>query len=114
MVEQVESFRAKLECHVLTQRRILHQREVDITEAWPDHDIAAQVTEAWHRRENARVEPAIHATDSLDRTIYIRAERVRQAVDRSIAGDDVHGVAGLNLHNRSQLPTSDNSILFER
>src|SRR6476620_3252489 len=97
----------------LTDFSFLHQRKIRIVESWTDNDVPAQIAEAHHRREHARIEPPIHAAENCDWSSHVRPQRSSDASHRAVRSYDVHGIAALRLENDGQLPILEKPVAPE-
>src|SRR5688500_2561275 len=113
MIEEIKNLKSKLKRHFIIELGILQQGGIDVAETGTDDDVAPEIAEAWNSREPARIKPTIDATRNLDRSGHIRSHRIGYTVDRGVAGDQVYGIAALQLHDRADLPAILNSIAPE-
>ena len=64
MICDVEKLGTELQVSLFADARILHDREIEVTESRPDRDVAPSIAEGQRRigRERSRVKPLRQAT----------------------------------------------------
>src|SRR5262245_17517459 len=114
VVKEVEELGPELRSHPLAKPGVLDDRKISVIEPRPDDHVASQAAEARDRPKYRGLEPAVYAADDLDRPGYVRTERVGDAVDDAIAGNDIERVAALSLDYRGKFPALDKPAAAER
>src|SRR6185503_7538681 len=114
LVEQVENVSPQPPLVAPGHRHTFADREIGAAERRTDHGIAAERAEAGYGYQRRRIEPLVHRADDRDRSGAVGAHGVRQAVERTVARDDVERIAALRLDDGRQLPAARQRVPAER
>src|SRR5580658_844991 len=123
MVQSIEGIRAYLQSDILANLSLLNQRNVHVSEARPDDDVAAEVSKrAPLVVEHGRVLDIFHVgriavegwtKTCLDGTGYAWAQR-GSSCKRSIAGLETNGITALQRNDGRELPSVLPAVPMER
>src|SRR5205814_8356013 len=106
VVEKVKHFPTKFDQLVFSQLRALNHREVGVAKSWSNHYVTTKISKTSHRYHKRRnIKPAVRTAENRDWTCYVGPQRIVCACERGVMNDDVHRIASLQLHNRTELPT---------
>ena len=101
MIKEIKKLSAELHAKCFAHLRVFYDREICVTETWPDNDIAAKIAEARHRREHRSIKPLLDPAYRRDRPGHVGPERVADPIHSIVVRYDIDRTARLKLHDRS-------------